>query len=100
MVQPNGQQQADKDVAPAWLKTMLKAQEQNQARLLRLEVELRKSDKRRKIEGTVKQKHKFNKAIYIEQYSLTLKYIKSWRKLQSQKITRRELVSLKKVWIC
>ena len=46
---------------------MLEAQEQSQARLLRLEAELRKSDKRRKMQdGTIKQKHKFNKAIHEE----------------------------------
>ena len=39
---------------------MLEAQEQSQARLLKLEAELPKSDKRREMEGTVKQKHKFN----------------------------------------
>ena len=46
VVQPNGQRQADKDLAPAWAKKMLEAQEQSQARLLKLEAELRKSDKR------------------------------------------------------
>ena len=50
---------------------MLEAQEQSQARLLKPEVELRKSDKRREMQdGTIKQKHKFNKAIYEEQFSL------------------------------
>ena len=44
---------------------MLEAQEQSQARLIRLEAELHKSDKRRKMQdGTIKQKHKFNKAIF------------------------------------
>ena len=50
---------------------MLEAQEQSQARLLRLEAELRKSDKCRKMQDvTIKQKHKFNKA--ISQYSLNI----------------------------
>ena len=57
MVQPNGHRQADEDLAPAWVKKMLEAQEQSQARLLKLEAELRKSDKRREMERTVKQKH-------------------------------------------
>ena len=56
MVQPNGQRQADEDLAPAWAKKMLEAQEQSQARLLKLDAELRKSDKHREMEGTVKQK--------------------------------------------
>ena len=72
MVQPdqgNGQRH-EEDLAPAWVKRMLEAQEQSQARVFKLEAELRKSDNLRKMQdGTIKQKHKFNKAIYEEQYS-------------------------------
>ena len=71
--QGNGQsqRQAEEDLTPAWANRMLEAQEQSQARLLKLEVELCKSDKGRGMQdGTIKQKHKFNKAIYEEQYSL------------------------------
>ena len=39
------QQQADEDLASAWVKKMLEAQEQSQACLFKLEVELCKSDK-------------------------------------------------------
>ena len=50
---------------------MLEAQEQSQARLLKLEAELRKSGKCREMQDeTIKQKHKYNKANYKEQYSL------------------------------
>ena len=77
VVQPNDQRQADEDVAPAWAKKMLEAQEQSQARLFKLEAELRKSDICREMEGTVKQKHKFNKAIYEEQYSLNSEIYKN-----------------------
>ena len=45
--------------------------------------------------GTVKQKHKFNKAIYEEQYSLNSEIYKSWRKLQSQKISEERNSILK-----
>ena len=56
---------------PAWAKRMLEAQEQSQARLLKLEAELCKSDKHREMQdGTIKQEHKFNEAIYKEHYSL------------------------------
>ena len=63
---------------------MLEAQEQSQARLLKLEAELRKSDKRREMEGTVKQKHKFDKAIYEEQYSLNSEI---YKKLEEASVT-------------
>ena len=71
VVQPkqgNGQRHACKRRFSAILsERMLEAQEQSQARLLRLEAELRKSDKCRKMQdGTIKQKQKFNKAIYEE----------------------------------
>ena len=84
MVQPNGQRQADEDLAPVWAKKMLEAQEQSQARLLKLEAELRKSDKHREMEGTVKQKHKFNKAIYEEQCSLSSEI---YKKLEEASVT-------------
>ena len=86
VVQPdqgNGQRQSEEDLAPAWAKRMLEAQEQSQARLLKLEAELRKSDKRREMQdGTIKQKYKFNKTIYEVQYSLNSEIYKNWRKLQ------------------
>ena len=88
VVQPNqgnGQRQAEEDLAPAWAKRMLEAHEKSQARLLRLEAELSKSDKRREMQdGTIKQKHKFNKAIYEEQYSLNFE---KYKKLEEATVT-------------
>ena len=68
VVQPsqvNGQRQAKQDLALAWAKKMLETQKQGQARLLKLEAELGKSDKRREMQdGGIKQKHKFDTVIY------------------------------------
>ena len=83
--QGNGQRQAEEDLAPAWEKRMLEAEEQSHARLLRLKAELHKSDKRREMQdGTIKQKHKFNKAIYEEQYSLSSEI---YKKLEEATVT-------------
>ena len=61
----------DEAAASAWAKSLSEAQERSQLRLEELEAEIRKSERKRESQdGFRKQKHKFSRSIYEEQYDL------------------------------